>query len=456
VLDECGGFNFPHGIMKKRDCMAHKTTSSTGTTLYLKEAGPQPNPPPTPPPVPEYDALNVWPMPTAVTLCTDTSFATAGGCLGPHTLSRGSSLKVLYKGECAAEIAPLVAEAVSLGTEFLSPTRTYDEGPYKQADSFCPAARRCSSAQDCHGGECYIPSDRLWNRETNSCAPDRSDRYQAPCGCCYGYGGQGSLPSITTLAIDCADSSVTAPEGYTLEISANNGVPTNGLLAIAGSSSQGVAYGLATLSQLLRWDDSAIASGPVLDFVPLRISDAPRFSWRGYMLDTSRHFVSTERILTLLDGMYAAKLNIFHWHVVDSPSFPLASASHPELAKLGSWSGDNRSIYSLEDQAAVIQRAKERFIQVVIEIDTPAHTLAIGKAHPGMMSQCWEWMATSRYKVDVDSDDCMALNPTSPAARQMVSTLLTEAASLTEASGAKFVHIGGDEVKFGAASVASF
>ena len=117
------------------------------------------------------------------------------------------------------------------------------------------------------------------------------------------------------------------------------------------------------------------------------------------MLDTSRHFVPVDEILALLDGLYAAKLNVFHWHIVDSPSFPMDSKAYPELAVQGSWTGTNATIYSIADQQRVAQRAKERFIELVIEIDTPAHTLAVAKAHPEMMSDCWEWMATSHFKV---------------------------------------------------------
>jgi hexosaminidase len=117
------------------------------------------------------------------------------------------------------------------------------------------------------------------------------------------------------------------------------------------------------------------------------------------------------------------------------------------LAQEGSWSRSPATIYSRADVAAVVKRGAEKFVEIVIEIDTPAHTLAVSRSHPEMVAPCWEWMANGQYKVDVDSDDCMALDPTNIATRTMVATLLQEVAVLT-GEDAKYVHIGGDEVKF--------
>lgn len=211
-------------------------------------------------------------------------------------------------------------------------------------------------------------------------------------------------------------------------------------------TSQGAAYGIATLSQLLRFDTDIHAN--VVDRVPVHINDYPDFSWRGMMLDTSRHFVPVHQILELLDGMYAAKLNVFHWHIVDTPSFPYASRTFPELAKEGSWSRDEATSYSSEDVEAILQKAKDRFIEVVLEFDTPAHSMSWGKSHPEIMTDCWEWLAKENPKVDVDSDDCMAMNPTRPATKHLVSSLLTEVMALG-GNRSRFVHLGGDEVKVG-------
>ena len=103
----------------------------------------------------------------------------------------------------------------------------------------------------------------------------------------------------------------------------------------------------------------------MLDVLPLTIVDGPAFAWRGYMVDTSRHFIPIDELLRGIDAAAAAKLNVFHWHIVDSPSFPMASAKYPELAEQGSWSRSNATIYSKDDIAKVIARADSRFVQVV-------------------------------------------------------------------------------------------
>ena len=92
-----------------------------------------------------------------------------------------------------------------------------------------------------------------------------------------------------------------------------------------------------------------------------------------------------------------------------------------------------------------VARAHARFVNVVFELDTPAHTLAWGRGRPDIMADCWQWMVQENPKVDEDSDDTMALDPTLPAARQLVSRLLAEVAALAPQS--PWLHLGGDEVK---------
>jgi len=163
------------------------------------------------------------------------------------------------------------------------------------------------------------------------------------------------------------------------------------------------------------------------------------------MIDTSRHFVEVDDILRLLDAMSAAKLNRLHVHATDSTAWTLESDAYPELAQEGSWSRSSATTYSKSQITEIVQRGRDRFVDVIFELDTPAHTLSIARSHPEMMAECWKWMAESGFKVDVDSDDTMALNPVSSDARVMVKTLIGEIADLT---ASRYVHIGGDEVKY--------
>jgi hypothetical protein len=256
---------------------------------------------------PLYDAINVWPMPTNITLCKASGL---GKCLGPHAVIT-PTITVTVAPSCGgmdgatqAMLTALVTEAVTLGTSFKPSPRTYNEPPYAAPDAFCLS--RCSLDADCgKGGHCYVPSERRWN-STTACSP--STQYAAGCGCCV---LTPTLPSIPKLTVTCgtktsttSTSDVDIEGSYTLDA-------TSGGITVLASTANGAANGIATLAQLLRFDTSLRVH--VLDFLPVAIDDTPRYSWRGYMLDTSRHFIPTAEILQLIDGMYAAKLNILHW-----------------------------------------------------------------------------------------------------------------------------------------------
>eukprot|EP00756_Hemistasia_phaeocysticola_P023937 Hpha_TRINITY_DN15918_c1_g4::TRINITY_DN15918_c1_g4_i1::g.72136::m.72136/K12373/HEXA_B; hexosaminidase len=371
---------------------------------------------------PTYSALNLWPMPVNVTY--------PSAPLGPHLLDIA---KVSFDtdGSCGTILPKLYADTLGLKTRFIESTRTYNAKPYAQPDSFCPAARRCGSDADCTSTSqtrCVAPDYLRWN-STHPCPP--STKYGVPCGCCT----TPSLPTIPTIAVTCKDSSIPA-EGYEMDVE-------EGGVKVRASTPKGAAYAASTLTQVMRWEASK--GGFVVDFVPLKFKDAPVHPYRGVMVDTSRHFVPVDTLIATIDAMYAAKQNIFHWHIIDSPSFPYGSTLYPELAREGSWGLRNDTIYHPADIKRLIDHAESRFVDVMIELDTPAHTMAMGRSHPEIMTDCWEWMANSGYKVDVDSVDCQALNPTVPAAKKIVTDLIAEAAAL---SNSKYFHVGGDEVKY--------
>jgi hexosaminidase len=422
-----------------------------------------------------YAPVNVWPYPRSVGFGDGVAAAQ-----GPYALSIGGSGAVQIEGCGEANTAllrELLEEAANPTVAFRGTARSYDEAPYANVDGACPAARRCSVDADCGGGAgaglaagttkswCYASAARAYN-STHACPP--SSPFNAPCGCCVsGTAGARSLPALRNVTIACNSSAMgaspraaalgaasesesageqkarqLAEDAYELRVTSAGGV------SIVGGAASGAAYAIATLGQLARWDGRQRAV--VLDRVPVHVADGPAFPWRGLMVDVSRHFVPMAQLLSVVDAMFAAKLNVFHLHLTDAPSFPYGSAAFPELAAEGSWSSTSdagrATTYTAADMAALAAAAERRFVQLVLEFDTPAHTMSWGRSHPEIMADCWRWLAQANPKVDVDSDDCLAMDPTAPAARALVAALLAEAAAVAGPRH-RYLHLGGDEVK---------
>lgn len=235
-------------------------------------------------------------------------------------------------------------------------------------------------------------------------------------------------------------------EGYELSIPHDRSVAV-----LKASTVFGALHGLETLGQLLEygWMSSSTNTGTgagsstssstsngdhssdaifVIRDIPLYISDSPSYPYRGLMIDTARHYLPLDLILDNLDVMAMNKLNILHWHISDSQSFPYESKSYPELAKRGAY--HPKRIYTVQDIQRVIQEAYLRGIRVIPEIDMPGHTNAIAKSHPEVMAHC--------------PDPAEPMNPTVPETYRFVETLYRDLDDLFPDS---HVHVGGDEVE---------
>uniref|UniRef100_A0A8B9JKK2 Beta-hexosaminidase n=1 Tax=Astyanax mexicanus TaxID=7994 RepID=A0A8B9JKK2_ASTMX len=166
------------------------------------------------------------------------------------------------------------------------------------------------------------------------------------------------------------------------------------------------------------------------------IQDFPRFEFRGLLLDTSRHYLPLNAILKTLDAMAYSKFNVFHWHIVDDPSFPYQSYSYPDLSSKGAFHPMTH-IYTQSDVKRVISHARMRGIRVIPEFDTPGHTQSWGKGQPNLLTPC--------YKGDVPSGTFGPVNPILDSTYQFMSGLFKEMKSVFPDS---YVHLGGDEVNF--------
>ena len=263
----------------------------------------------------------------------------------------------------------------------------------------------------------------------------------------------GIMPAITkepngniSLVLD---ETLTQAEGYALNVT-----PTG--IVVKAKTPAGIFYGLQTLLQLpVTKNESSIA-------IPcVAVADAPRFAWRGNMLDVSRHFFSVAEVKTQLDILAKYKLNVFHWHLSDDQGWRVEIKKHPILTQMGAWRIDDEDgenwdyfktvtndpskklyggFYTQEEIKEIVSYAADRHITIVPEIDLPGHANAIiacynhlnctGKPFARDMSKPFEF------------SDPLCLG--NEASYTLVEDVLAE---IFELFPGEYFHIGGDECK---------
>ncbi|KHJ92046.1 glycosyl hydrolase family 20, domain 2 [Oesophagostomum dentatum] len=152
---------------------------------------------------------------------------------------------------------------------------------------------------------------------------------------------------------------------------------------ISAETVWGAIRGIDSLSQLIFYDRSKSK----YNIRTVEIHDFPRFPVRGVMIDTSRHYLSTKIIKRQLDIMAMNKMNVLHWHVVDSESFPFVSRKFPNLSTVGAYSP--KHLYSPTDVQEIIEFARIRGIRVIPEFDLPGHT-GSWRGQPGLLTECYD------------------------------------------------------------------
>ncbi|XP_031354596.1 probable beta-hexosaminidase fdl isoform X2 [Photinus pyralis] len=244
---------------------------------------------------------------------------------------------------------------------------------------------------------------------------------------------------VNVINSDITKLQIGTNESYSLTLKT---IDTDLVASIKASTFFGARHALETLSQLIWWDE--FAHGGVLKVLKIAsISDSPAFPYRGIMVDTARNFIPIESIKRVLTGMAANKLNVFHWHITDSQSFPFASPRVPKMSKFGAYSSD--MVYHPEDIKDVVDYARVRGIRVVIEIDTPAHAGNGWNWGPteslGDLAVCVNQQPWSAY---CGEPPCGQLNPTNPNMYNVLEKLYKDILDLSEET--EIFHLGGDEV----------
>ncbi|KAK9061403.1 hypothetical protein SSX86_018584 [Deinandra increscens subsp. villosa] len=192
---------------------------------------------------------------------------------------------------------------------------------------------------------------------------------------------------------------------------------------IEAATVYGALHGLQTFSQLCHFNLNSRKL--IVSQTPISITDRPRFSYRGLLIDTSRHYQPLRMIKKVIDSMAYAKLNVLHWHIVDEQSFPLEIPSFPKLWN-GAYSRPER--YTVAAAADIVSYAERRGINVLAELDVPGHARSWGIGYPAL------WPSKNcQEPLDISNNFTFKL----------INGVLSDFSKIFKY---RFVHLGGDEV----------
>ena len=280
---------------------------------------------------------------------------------------------------------------------------------------------------------------------------------------CTGYryqigtnSGIAPVPQAILLTTNSALSTL-GSEGYELTVATNS-------VVIRAPSAAGLFYGVQSLLQLLPPQVYAPlpATGVVWTIPCVYIQDWPRFPWRGWMLDSVRHFFNKDEVKQFLDAMAMQKLNMFHWHLDDDSGWRLEILKWPLLTQVGAWrtnimfglnprsstawddSNNYGGFYSQADAREIVAYAAQRHITVVPEIEMPGHSSAALAAYPQFACGC-PTCFNGPYSLNVTSYVGGVFCAARPETMSFIQDVLTEVIGIFPGP---YIHIGGDEVDF--------
>jgi hexosaminidase len=228
-------------------------------------------------------------------------------------------------------------------------------------------------------------------------------------------------------------------ESYALKVSADK-------IVIDAVTTAGALHGLQTLLQLCTKNGSSYAF-PLID-----IKDSPRFSWRGLMIDVSRHFVPMDVLERNIESMEAVKMNVLHLHLTDDQGFRIESKVYPKLQQKGS----NGEYYTQARLKELISFARDRGIEIVPEFDMPGHTTSWFAGYPQLASAPGPYQPGSPFDLKgnhatdlisimklIQTAPTPAMDPTKESTYAFLDKFIKE---MTTIFPTHYMHIGADEV----------
>ena len=265
-----------------------------------------------------------------------------------------------------------------------------------------------------------------------------------------------------SISLSLINNTSLGDEGYKLDVSTNN-------VTISANKPAGLFYGMQTLIQLLpkEIEDKDVVKDIAWKIPSCSITDYPRFGWRGLMFDVARHFFTKDEVKKYIDEMVKYKYNLLHLHLTDDEGWRIEIKGLPRLTEVGAWNvkrvgyfgtfatpapDEPRTyggFYTQDDIKEIVQYAKDRFVNILPEIDVPGHSLAAIAAYPELscstgqgpkpeVSSGQNIKDWSTHTALIDDNLC----PANENVYEFLDKVITQVAQLFPF---EYIHMGGDE-----------
>ncbi len=274
--------------------------------------------------------------------------------------------------------------------------------------------------------------------------------------------GSGNTATIR-LVLNKKPDPLLGTEGYTLAVSPRE-------IVVKANEAAGLFYGCQTIYQLLPKEIESKTPVKNINWqLPcVQITDYPRFGWRGLMFDVSRHFFTKQEVKDFIDQMVKYKYNLLHFHLTDDEGWRVEIKSLPRLTEVGAWSvkrvgtfgrfspptpdepSDYGGFYTQNDIRELVKYAKDRFVNILPEVDVPGHSLSAIVAYPDLSctpgADKYHVRAGDRLVNWTDSGQVALMDNTLCPANEKVYVFLDKVfTELAELLPFEYIHIGGDE-----------
>jgi hexosaminidase len=251
-------------------------------------------------------------------------------------------------------------------------------------------------------------------------------------------------------------------EGYILSVNTER-------IQIMAEKPAGFFYALQSILQLLpkEIESRSVQSGINWIIPSVEIRDKPRFGWRGAMLDVSRHFFTKQEVKKFIDDIARYKYNLLHFHLTDDQGWRIEIKSYPKLTEVGAWNvkktgrfgtftppannepRDFGGFYTQDDIRELVQYARERYVNILPEIDVPGHSLAAIASYPELSctpgtykvnsgEPFMDWHGNGQFTARIDNTLC----PANEKVYTFLDKVFSEVSSLFPFP---YIHMGGDE-----------